>query len=171
MSEKQLVINGLQLNYKGVFEFDELMRVINKSVMDRGYSRHEKKFDEQVLPEGKNMFIELRPMKKKTNYYGLMIKMRMTMKNLTEVQIEIDGIPRMMNQGEIDIIFDAWTTTDYESRWATKPWFYFLKAVMNKYIYKLPLESGFPGEVASDTRYVYDQVRAALGLYKYKVSK
>lgn len=171
MSEKLLVINGLQFNYKGVFEFDELLKVIHKSVEERGYVKHEKEFEEQVVPEGKNIFIELRPRKNKTAYYQLMIKMKITMKNVTEVQVVIDGLPKMMNQGEINIIFDAWTTTDYENRWGNKAFVYFLKAVISKFIYKFPLEIGFPGEVADDTRYVYNQVRSALGLYKYKVSE
>lgn len=170
MSEKSLVINGMQFNYKGVFEFDELIKAINKAVEERGYAKHEKKFEEKVKPEGKEMFIELRPRKAKTAYYQLMIKMRITMKNVTEVQVKLDDIPRKMNKGEINIIFDAWTTTDYENRWGNKPWFYFLKGIINKYIYKFPLEAGFSGEVADDTRYVYNQVRAALGLYKYRVS-
>jgi len=170
MSEKLLVINGMQLNYKGIFEFDELLRVINKAVTERGYQKHEKKFDEEVLPEGKNLYIELRPRKNKTAYFQLMIKIKITMKNITEVKAKIDEMPRTMNKGDIGIVFDAWTTTDYENRWGNKPWFYFLKTFINKFIYKFPLEAGFTGEVADDTRYVYNQIRAALGLYKYKAS-
>lgn len=169
MSEKALIINGLQLSYKGVFEFDELMKVINKAVLERGYVRHEKKFNETVTPTGKELFIELRPRKRKTAYYQLMIKMRIKMKNVTETKMEVDGLLRWMHKGDIGIVFDAWTTTDYENRWGNKPWFYFLKAFISKYVYKIPLESSFTGEVAADTRYVYDQIRAALGLYKYKV--
>jgi len=171
MSEKLLVINGLQFDYKGLFEFDELMKVIYKAVADKGYVKHEKKFEEIVTPEGKNISIELRPRKNKTTYYQLMIKIRMTMKNVTEVQMTVDNLPKVMNLGEISIIFDAWTTTDYEGRWNMKPWVYFMKAVINKYVYKMPLEISFAGEVADDTRYVYNQIRSALGLYKYKVSE
>lgn len=171
MSEKLLVINGMKFDYKGLFEFDELMKVINKTVTERGYIRHEKEFHEEVRPEGKELFMELRPRKHKTNYFTLMIKMKITMKNLTEVEVKVDNIPKILNKGEIGIIFDAWTNTDYEGRWATKPWFYFFKSVINKYIYKFPLESSFPGEVADDTRHVYNQIRSFLGLYKYLVSK
>ena len=170
MSEKLLVINGMRFDYKGIFEFDELLKVAHKAVTERGYVKHEKKFDEKVMPEGKEIYIELRPRKSKTAYYQLMIKIKITMKKLTEVKVTMNGLPRSMYQGEVTIVFDAWTTTDYEDRWGNKPVLYFLKTFINKYIYKFPLESGFPGEVADDTRYVYNQIRSALGLYKFKTS-
>jgi len=171
MSEKLLIINAMPLSYKGVFEFEGLLKAIHKAVSERGYIKHEKRFDEQVTPEGKNIFLELRPKKTKTAYFDLMMKIKITMKNVTEVKVTVDGMPKTMNQGSIDMTFDAWTTSDYEYRWGNKPVFWFLKALVNKYIYKFPLEAGFTGEVADDTRYVYNQVRSALGLYKYRVSK
>ena len=171
MSEKYLVINGLQLNYKGVFEYSELMKTIFTAVESRGYRKHEKKHEETIKPEGKEIFIELRPLKTKTAYMTLMVKMRITLSNIQDIVVEVDGVPTNVQQGEINIVFDAWTTTDYENRWGNKAWFYFLKSLINKYVYTFPLESGFMGEVADDTRYVYNQVRSALGLYKYKVKQ
>ena len=57
------------------------------------------------------------------------------------------------------ITFDAWSLTDYERRWGMKPWMYFLKAVIHKYIYKFPYEEGTIVEVAADTAYVYAQIK------------
>ena len=169
MSEKRLVINHLKLSYEGIFDFAELLKVIGRSVEERGYKKHEKRFEEFVGPEGKNIFVELRPAKTKTEYYSLMIKIRMDLKNVKEITREVDGMPTHFQQGDIDMTFDAWTTTEYDQRWGMKPWFYFVKAVINKFVYKFPMEESFIGEVATDTRYVRDQVKAHLSLYKYRV--
>ena len=74
MVEKLLVINHLPINYKGIFDFEEVIGVIRKSVEERGYKQHEKRFEELVGPEGKNISIEFRPIKAKAAYYALMIK-------------------------------------------------------------------------------------------------
>ena len=169
MTEKRLVINHLEVTYAGIFDFEELLNVLSKSIEERGYKKHEKRFEESVGPEGKNIFIEFRPVKTKTAYYALMIKIRMNLNNVKEVTLEVDGMPTRFQQGGVNMTFDAWTTTKYNQRWGTKPWFYFVKALINKFVYKFPMEEGFIGEVAADTRYVYEQVKSHLNLYKYKV--
>ena len=66
------------------------------------------------------------------------------------------------------IAFDAWSLTDYERRWGMKPWMYFVKAVINKYIYKFPYEEGTINEVAADTAYIYVQIKKLLHSYEGK---
>lgn len=168
MSEKKILVNGLQFEYKGVFDFAELLNVIYRSIEERGYIKQEKKHEEYVRPEGKEIFLELRPNKKKTEYFSLMIKIRITMKKVKEITLEIDGVPRLLNQAEINIRFDCWTTTDYEGRWMNKPWYYFFRALIDKYVYKFPMDESFFGEGVEDTRHIYEQIRSHLGLYKFK---
>ncbi len=169
MSEKRLVVNNLELNYKGIFSFEELYKEIGRIVEERGYKRHEKRYEEFVTPSGKELFVELRPMKKKTEYYDLMLKIRVEAKNVKESTVEVDGVPTVFQEGDVSMIFDAWTTTDYEHRWGEKPIFFFVKALINKWVYRFPMEEGFLGEVAADVRSVYRDVKAHLNLYKYKV--
>ena len=93
------------------------------------------------------------------------------MKKVTEVTMEVDGIPKNFNQGEINIIFDSWTTTDMAERWNQKAWFFFLRTIIDKLIYKFPMDEAFYGEGAADVNYIYNQVRSHMGLYKFKLKE
>jgi hypothetical protein len=170
MSEKNLIVNGLTYHYKGIFNMESFLLAYKKSVEVRGYRRHEKRFEELVKENGKDMFLEFRPTKIKTDYIGLMIKIRVEMKDVNDIMIEIDGVPTQFQEGDITLTFDAWVTTRYAQRWNMNPVFWFIRAVFNKYVYQFPLESGSAGEVAGDCHYVFRQIKAHLNLYKYKVT-
>ena len=115
--------------------------------------------------------MELRPFKLKTNYGRYLIKLKITLDNITETVEEIKSEKRKYQQGDVEIIFDAWLLTDYINRWNMKPLVYFLKAFINKFIYSFPLEGSFPGEVSSDTAYVHNQIKKLLNSYKIETGK
>ena len=97
-----------------------------------------------------------------------MIKIRITLDNVTDAVLKRDGIKEKFQRGDVHIAFDAWSLTDYERRWGMKPWMYFVKAVINKYIYKFPYEEGTINEVAADTAYIYVQIKKLLHSYEGK---
>ncbi len=176
--EKNLVINGRELKYSGIFRPDELFAAINQALRERGYERREKKTEETVTVAGRRTLIELRPYKEKTSYVALMLKIRIVLEKVTEtVQVHprqaTSGQDRpshspkeKFQQGDILLIFDAWSLTDYEARWGMKPWAYFLKGLINKFIYTWPAEAGFTGELIGDTAYVYARVKKLLQSYQ-----
>ncbi len=168
MSEKNLVINGLEIRYSGIFNFDEFYGFLNHVLEERGYHKHEKRFEETVKPTGKDLFIELRPVKTKTSYFSFMLKIRIEIKNIKEVTVTVSDQPASFQEGDIFILFDAFATTDYDQRWGMNPVPYFIKGFIHKYIYHFKLEEGFMGEVAGDCKYVHQQVKAHLNLYRYK---
>lgn len=169
--EKNLVINNKELKYGGIFVADEIFSVINNALGDKGYIKIEKKSEELVTPAGKMLFLELRPYKEKTHYATLMIKIKIVLDNVTETIREVDGVKKKFQQGDVVIAFDSWVLTDYERRWGMKPWAYFLKGLINKFIYASPLESGFFGELVGDTAYIYVQAAKLLNSYKGKAEK
>ena len=169
--EKNLIINNRELKYKGIFRVDELFHVINKALEEKGYQKREKRTEELVTEEGRRTFLELRPFKEVTNYITLMIKLRITLDHVTETVEMVKGEKRKFEQGDVEIIFDGWILTDYESRWGMKPFVYFMKAMVNKYLYKMPLEGKIPGTLTGDTAYVYAQVKKLLQSYKYESGK
>ncbi|MEK6951232.1 MAG: hypothetical protein AABX13_05925 [Nanoarchaeota archaeon] len=171
--EKNLVINGRELKYSGIFRSDELFAAINQALRERGYERREKKTEETVTVEGKRTLIELRPYKEKTSYVALMLKIRIILEKVTETVQPRPGqqYKEKFQQGDILLIFDAWSMTDYEARWGLKPWAYFLKGLINKFLYTWPLEAGFMGEVMSDTAYIYARAKKLLLSYQPERAK
>lgn len=185
--EKNLVINGRELKYSGIFRPDEIFAAINQALSERGYERREKKTEETVTVGGRKTLIELRPYKEKTSYVALMLKIRISLENVRE---SVQPHPRRstistsnsftsngptnhghphkekFQQGDVLLVFDAWSMTDYEARWGMKPWAYFLKGLINKFIYTWPAEAGFTGELIGDTAYVYARVKKLLQSYQ-----
>ncbi|PIN74039.1 hypothetical protein COV20_02930 [Candidatus Woesearchaeota archaeon CG10_big_fil_rev_8_21_14_0_10_45_16] len=169
--EQNLLVNGKTLHYRGIFRSDEIFSIINRALEQKGYEKQEKRTEELVTEEGKRSYIELRPSKKKTNYAILMIKIKVTMDNMTEVVEELKGQKRKFDQGNLTVVFDSWLLTDYHYRWNMKPLVYFIKGVINKYVYRFPLEASFPGELVGDTAYIYAQIKKLLDSYKFESGK
>lgn len=169
--EKNLVINNRELKYQGIFHVDELVAAINRALEERGYEKQEKKTEELVTESGRRIYLELRPIKIKSNYARLMIKIKCTADNVREQTEVIAGQKRKFQQGQLLFVFDAWSLTDYEARWGMKPWVYFLKGVINKYLYTFPLEAGYIGELKQDTAHVYGQIKKLLNSYRVAEGK
>jgi hypothetical protein len=165
MSEKNLYLDGLELDYEGTFDIKELLKTIDGLIKQRGYSKGEKRREEVIREKGKAFSMELRPVKKKTDYFVLMIKMRIHITDMTDVEVIKDDMKTMMNKGKVSILFDAWTTTDYEFRWEKKPLFYFLRNLFERTIYKFHTDR-FAGELVEDTRFIMNNIRAFLNLGK-----
>ena len=169
--EKNLIINNRELKYKGIFRMNDLFHALNKALDERGYQKREKRTEELVTEEGKRTFLELRPFKQVTDYITLMIKLRITFDHVTEMVQVVDGEKKKFQQGDVRISFDGWILTDYESRWQMKPLVYFMKGMLNKYLYKSPLEGKIPGTLIADTAYVYVQAQKLLQSYKSEAGK
>jgi hypothetical protein len=169
--EKNLIIDNKELKYKGLFRVDDIFIAMNQALEEKGYQLREKKSEELVTERGRRDYYELRPFKIKTNYVTLMIKIKIVLDKVTESTEELHGVKQRFQNGEVLIAFDAWSLTDYAHRWGMKPWFYFVKGMINKFLYKFPLESGFTGELVGDTAYVYAKVKTLLNSYKVETGK
>lgn len=166
MPEKKIVIDGLELHYEGLFDLNDLLATIDKYSEEKGYVKREKRRQEIVTPSGKEFSIELRPTKIKTEYYVLMIKLRINITNMKEVEVLKNNVKTRMNEGKINMIFDAWVLTDYRKRWEQKPGFYFLRALVDRYIYKVYSEKYY-GEVIDDTHFLHTNIKSYLMLHRY----
>ena len=140
--------------------------MINKSLDESGYKRIEKKSEELVTSAGRMLSLELRPYQFLTDYIILMIKIKIVLDNVTETTKEVNGTIRKFQEGDVSISFDSWLITDLEGRWGIKPWVYFLKGLINKFIYRLPLEGSAPGKLVGDTAHIYVNLMRLFNSYK-----
>ena len=168
MVENNLIINNKRIAYNGVFRTSELLSIVRHALEEKGYSYVEKKNEELVMPEGRMLQLELRPVKNVSPYMNLMIKILITLDNVTETVKEVSGVKQKYQQGEVAIGFDAWSITNHEDRWGLKPFSYFVKSVVNKYIYKSHTEEDLLKQLVSDTAYVYAKIKELLESYQGK---
>jgi len=169
--QKNLVVNNKQLVYTGIFRSEELFPLINRILEEKGYAKNEKRSEETVTASGKNLYLELRSSKIVTDYITLMIKIKISLENVVEEVKEIDGKKRKFDKGDVVISFDSWSITDYENRWGMQPLTYFLKGVINKYLYTFPIEKGSFSTLVGDTAYIHGQIRKLFNSYTGKENK
>jgi hypothetical protein len=166
MPEKKIVIDGLELSYEGLFDLNDLLKAIDKYARERGYAKREKRRQEIVRPGGKEFSMELRPTKIKTEYYALMIKIRINITNLQEVEVLKNKVKTKLNKGNVSMVFDAWALTDFRRRWEQKPLYYFLRTLVDKFIYKFYSDK-FHGELIEDCHFLHTNIKAYLNLHRY----
>ena len=166
MSEKRLIIDQLRLNYSGIFHLNDLYRMIDGWLYEKGYDKFEKKNEEQVLETGRKIEIELRPWKKTTDYAKNEIRLRIFVNDMTDIEVDRDGKKVKMNKGDIQMIFDAFLETDYEHRWENKPMYYFIRSLVDKYIFKFYTEK-FVGNLVGDVRDLHHRIKSFLNIYRY----
>jgi len=166
MAEKRLIIDAIELKYHGLFDLPNLLTEIDKISKARGYSRNEKSREERVTPSGKEFVMEIRPVKKKSAFYALMVKLRVNIHSMKDVEVEQDGRKVVRNEGEISIIFDGWTTTDYKWRRESSPVFYYLRNMFERVIGKVHTDI-YIDELVDDTHFFHKNIKAYLNMHRF----
>jgi hypothetical protein len=166
VAERRIVIDNLVLQYEGLFDVRELYLMIDKWLRQKGYDKFEKRNYEHVLKDGKYIEIELEPWKKFTDYAKIVINMYIHMHNVKEVVVKKDNVDVKMNQGRIRIRFIGFLVTDYMHKWEGKPVYYLLRAMMDKWVYRVTTDK-FESAVSDDVKHLYQNIKAFLNLYRY----
>jgi len=165
MSERDTVVNKFRLTYSGLFSVLDFYTMIDEYFEDKGYDKREKKNAERVTPEGKYIELHLEPWKKITDYAKSVIAVRIVMTDIKEVEVEKEGVKIKLNQGNIQMVFDAYLETDYEHRWEMKPMFFFLRTIFDKFVFKSYTVS-FKNEIKADVDHLIVMIRSFLNLYR-----
>jgi hypothetical protein len=166
MVEIRTLIDGKQLSYEGLFNIKELYKMIDSWFQEHGYEKNEVKNYENISESEKQVLIEVMPWKKMSDYAKSEVRIYAVFYEMTEVEVEKSGHKTRMNRGRIDFSFDAYLTTDYENKWENQPLFYFMRTIIDKWVYKVYTEK-FESEVVKDCIEVEDQIKSFLNLNKF----
>lgn len=166
MGERRIVVDNLMLQYEGLFDARELYLVMDKWFRQRGYDKFEKRNHEYNYKDSKYIEYELEPWKKFTDYVKCVINVYVHIYNMTNVTVKRDGHDVKLNQGKIKVRFMGYLVTDYEGKWEGKPLFYFIRAVVDKWIYRVSADK-YEGGVADEVKHLYQNIRAFLNMYRY----
>lgn len=169
MTEKRIVVDDLAIAYEGLFNLVELYSLIDSFLKEKGYDKIEKENREIVTAHGKDIFIVLEPEKYYSDYVKLDMKIIITIREVKEVETEFEGVKVRLNQGKVKIVFTGILTTDWEGRWEQTPFYYFLRTVIEKLVYKKQT-ANHEAEVKNDVMHLMDQVGSFLNLYRYRKS-
>ena len=136
MTEKYPVVDKRTISYEGLFNASELFYTIDSWLRDNGYDKYEKKVLEKNLESGRFVQHKMEPYKKINDYVKLVIEITLTLSELKDVTIEKEGLKIALNKGKVDCSLAGVLYTDYEGRWETKPIFFFIGVLLDKFIFK-----------------------------------
>ncbi len=151
MVERKISVPESEISYSGLFDFKELLRVIDRFFYKKGYTAHERMSEEHVYADGKQESVWKMPYKKITDYAKYVMDVRVNVNKMKDVVVEKKGKKVKLQEGELSVSFIGYFELDYEHRWEKKPVFYFLRALFDQFIYKSDIarfEEGLAGEVS-----------------------
>jgi hypothetical protein len=134
MAELTTVARSVKVSYEGLFDFSHLMHNVQDFFNARGFGWFESQHNEIVKENGKDIYIHTDNRHEVSDYAKSRIVCFITVKNLTDVEIEKDGRKMIVNRGKITFEFEAYVMTDYMGRFEGKPFLYFYRAMLEKFI-------------------------------------
>ena len=136
MSEKKLIIDQMKFTHEGVFDLRELYRLIASFFYEQGWDWKEIMNSEQVLPSGRHIRIELEPWKSITDYFKMILRIRIHGSDIKQIMVEKDGVKVPLLEGKLMIIFDGYVLSDRAGKWENHPTLWFIRLIFDKYIFK-----------------------------------
>ncbi len=136
MVERYLVVDRLKLSYEGLLNFDELHNLISSFFYEKGYDWYERMNQVIVTPSGKQMRLILEPWKNISEYYKLVVSIKINVLDLKEVQVRSGQELVKTGQGTLRMIFDGYVISDRKGKWGQKPLPWFMSIMFEKYFFQ-----------------------------------
>ena len=166
MAERHLIVDNLKFSYEGLFNSAELYNLISGWFFDKSWDWYEKINEEQVISSGKQITILLEPWKNITDYYKLVIRLKLNFIDIQDVQIEYKGENLNLNQGLIRMTYDGYVVSDRKEKWQQKPFYWFLSYVLEKYFFRQHFTKAKTW-LESDIDDLHTKVKNYLNVFKY----
>lgn len=164
--ERTLIIDQLKLSYEGLLDLPELYRLIDSWFYEKGWDKYEHMNQELVTSSGRQIRIIMEPWKSISDYYKLVIKIKLHGLDIIDVEIEKDKQKVKLNQGQLRIIFDGYVVSDRQGKWNDKPFFWFLSNIFRKYFFK-DYQDKAERWLSSDLDDLYQKIKSFLNVRRY----
>lgn len=162
MAERRTIVSGRVLRYSGTFNAKELYELIDQWFADQGFSgREEIEHMEKITKNHKQVEIFYQPSKKVSDYAKIELRLLITISNLKRRIVELEGRKTNMDEGNLEITFDGYLTTDLEGRYESKPQYYLWRTIVDKFITKTK-DSKFEGMITNYIQELYTRLRKYL---------
>ncbi|MBI2662278.1 hypothetical protein HYX11_02355 [Candidatus Woesearchaeota archaeon] len=166
MSERTLVVDHLKLSYEGLFNASELYNIISSWFYEKGWDWYEKMNQELVTPSGKQIRWLFEPWKNISDYYKLVMAIKIHILDVKQVEVEHEGQKIKLDHGVIRITFDGYVVSDRKGKWTNKPFTWFLSIIFEKYFFREHY-SKFELWIKSDVDDLHQKIKSYLNVFKY----
>jgi len=165
MIEKKIIVYDLRLSYNGPLKIVDFYKEVENWMNRKGMNKELKKKMEKLTAKGKQLEWTIECWKNLTHFAKDVVRLRSMFNNVREIEVKRNGRRIKMQQADVLLIFDGILETDLAHKWEQKPTFYFLRAMVDKYIWKFHTER-YDGIVAADTYDLQKTLQAFFNLQK-----
>lgn len=162
MAEKDQVTKE-KVEHSGIFDFKEVYSFANGWFREEGWDLEEEKYSEVVSGNKRTIKFDWKATKRLSDYFKHEIKCKFEVKDLEDVEVEIDGKKKRTNKGKISIEIKGTLITDHENKWEVTPFYRFLRDIYSKYVVPARIES-HQGKLVSDVISLKEELKAFLEL-------
>jgi hypothetical protein len=166
MTEYKTLSYGESFGYKGLINVKEFFMMMDKWFKDRGYDKVELWNFEEVYETGKQITFKFEPYKKISDFAKVEIRVQGVLKNLQEVVVEKNKLKIKIMKGEASFTFDVFLATDYEGYWGTKPIYFFLRTIADKFLYRSYLDR-YEDIAVKDKEDLKREMKSFLNMHRY----
>jgi hypothetical protein len=160
MADKEQIVSE-KLEHEGLFSFPAVYKFAHSWLRNKNYLVNEKKYTEKVSGDKKDIKIEWEVSRKMSDYFKNDINIKFEITGMSEVEVEIDGKTKKMNQGKMLIEFKGSLIKDPNNEWNATPFYRFLRDTYNKYIIPKRVDD-MEGKLFSDVTDLKDEIKALI---------
>lgn len=162
MAEKDLVIKE-KLEHSGIFSFSGFYHFSYNWLKYEEYNVTEEEYVEKVTGNEKMIVIKWKAFKSITDYFKIEHAFKMEFLNLTDVEVEVDGVKKNTNKGGVKVEMRSYLVKDPESKWESTSWYKFLRELYDKYLIAQRLDD-MKFKVITDITDLKEQMKSYLQL-------
>ncbi len=166
MGERFLIVDHLKFSYEGLFDMTEFYNLVGRWFFEKGWDWTEKMSQERITQEGRQIRIILEPWKSVTEFYKLLMVIKLYATDVKEVEVEYNNQTLKRNQGLIRMTFDGYVMADRTGEWTSKPLYWFLTVLAQKYFFRDHFKK-MEAWIKSDIDDLYHKIKTYLNTSKY----
>jgi hypothetical protein len=156
-----------KLGYDGPFRIDEMYSVIRRFLKERGYFLIETNNQEDVLAQGRQVFVEITAEEQISDYAKGQIILEIFLKEVKDKLLSVEGHKQKYQTGKVEIRFIAQLRADYRGKWENTGFKFFFRTLMDKFVRK-DITSRLMEKTKKDCDDLALEVKGYLNMHRYK---
>ena len=133
MVEKDNVIRE-EMKYEGLFDYSSLYSFAHSWLVEDEFGVTEERYSERVGGNKRDIRFDWLAIKEINDYFSLEFKIKFEVKELIDVEAEVDGKMKNMNRGRIKLTVSGVLVRDPKSKWDTSAFSRFVREFYDKHI-------------------------------------
>jgi len=150
--------------FKGIFDFDELYRVMHDWFMFRGYTLHETKYKLKAKDTGKEKEIQWQAWRKVNDILKSWFKIHIQVWNIEPIEVVKDGEKKILTKARLMIFVNGEVEIDYDDRFEGSKFKQTLRDFLVSFVIKGKIDSVWGDKVQFMQYKLLDVIKQTLDM-------